>query len=261
VRLATIRLGAGPGSQQNGMPVSDATVAVRVDAGQAVELAEPDVGSLLARPDWRQYAAAADGERHAVAGLDYAPLVIRPGKVICVGLNYRQHITEMGRPIPQYPTLFAKYAEALIGAADPIMLPRESEQLDWEAELGVVVARAVRHASLADAADAIGGYTVANDVTARDWQYRSPQWLQGKTFEATTPLGPWLVTPDEADPGGDGLLLSCRVGTEVVQQAKTSDLVFGAADPHPAAGRRDPDRDSWRGRPRARAGSVPHGRR
>jgi acylpyruvate hydrolase len=228
------------------------TVAVRVDGVHAVELAEPDVGRLLARPDWRQYAAAAAGPRHNVAGLDYAPVVPHPGKIICVGLNYRQHITEMGRPLPEYPTLFAKYAEALIGAYDPIMLPPESAQVDWEAELGVIVGATVRHADRAQAAAAIAGYTVANDVTARDWQYRSPQWLQGKTFEATTPLGPWLVTPDEAvaampdeavaatpdeatggntaDPADRGLALTCRLDGEVVQEADTADLVFDAAE-------------------------------
>jgi acylpyruvate hydrolase len=131
----------------------------------------------------------------------------------------------MGRETPEYPTLFAKYAEALIGAYDDVVLPAASDAVDWEGELAVVLGATVRHADEAAAAAAIAGYSVLNDVTARDWQYRTLQWLQGKTFEATTPLGPELVTPEEA---GTDLALTCAVDGEVVQSANTSDMVFGA---------------------------------
>lgn len=230
MKLATIRLPASPDGEGRSRAPDEATVAVRIDGDHAVELDAPDVGALLARPGWRQFAATAAGPERAVAGLDYAPVITRPGKIICVGLNYRAHIAETGRAAPEYPALFAKYAEALIGARDPITLPRESAQVDWEAELGVIVGARARHADAAESASAIGGYTVANDVTARDWQNRTPQWLQGKTFEASTPLGPWLVTPDEADPNPPGLLLSCQLDGEIVQQAQTGDLIFGPAE-------------------------------
>ena len=149
----------------------------------------------------------------------------------------------MGRDTPPYPTLFAKYAEALVGAYDDIVLPAASEAMDWEAELAVVIGAPARHVDASAAELAIAGYTVLNDVTARDWQYRTLQWLQGKTFEATTPIGPELVTADEA---GSGLDLLCEVDGEVVQTANTGDLVFGATttiaymsnDPHPATRRR-----------------------
>jgi acylpyruvate hydrolase len=220
MRLATIRTAGG-------------TRAVRVGASGAVETGHPDVGALLAEPSWRSVAAAAAGPVHALSGLDYAPLVPRPGKVVCVGLNYAQHIREMGRDLPEFPTLFAKYPEALIGARDDIVLPAASEAVDWEAELAVVMGAPVRHADHAAAAAAIAGYSVLNDVTARDWQYRTPQWLQGKTFEATTPFGPELVTPDEegicVGSAGPGLDLSCRVDDELVQSANTRDLVFSPA--------------------------------
>jgi acylpyruvate hydrolase len=212
MRLATIRTAGG-------------TRAVRVDGDRAVETGHADVGELLAVPDWRAVAEAADGPAHDRAGLDYAPVVPRPGKVICVGVNYGNHIKEMGRETPEYPTLFAKFPEALIGAHDDVVLPAASQAVDWEAELAVVIGRTVRHADDAAAEAAIAGYTVLNDVTARDWQYRTLQWLQGKTFEATTPIGPELVTPDEA---GTALDLSCAVDGEVVQTANTSDMVFGA---------------------------------
>ena len=212
MRLATIRTAGG-------------TRAVRVDADRAVETGHADVGELLRAGDWRAAAGAADGPTHDLAGLDHAPVVPRPGKIICVGVNYGQHIAEMGRETPEHPTLFAKFAEALIGAHDDVVLPAASEAVDWEAELAVVIGSPVRHADERAAEAAIAGYAVLNDVTARDWQYRTLQWLQGKTFEATTPLGPELVTPEEA---GTGLELSCAVDGEVVQSANTDDMVFGA---------------------------------
>ena len=210
MRLATIR-------------VADSTRAVRVDDDLAVETGDPDVGALLRRPDWRAVAAAADGPRHAVDRLDYAPVVPWPEKVVCVGLNYRSHITEMGRDLPEHPTLFAKFARALVGAHDPVVLPRGSTEVDWEAELGVVIGSPVRHADRAQARAAIAGYTVVNDVTARDFQFRTVEWLQGKTFERSTPVGPWLVT--DAEPGK----LSCAVDGEQMQSADTADLHFDPA--------------------------------
>jgi len=162
-----------------------------------------------------------------VAEADFAPLVPRPGKIFCVGLNYRAHILETGRELPEYPTLFAKYPEALIGAFDPLTLPAESDQVDWEAELAVIVGRRVRRAGADAASEAIAGYSIINDVTMRDWQYRTPQWLQGKTFEATTPFGPHLVTPDEIAPDAK---ISCLVDGEVVQDSTIADLLFGPVD-------------------------------
>jgi acylpyruvate hydrolase len=211
VKLATIRTTTG-------------TAAVRVDDDGAVELGAADLGEFLARPDWRAAAESASGARHELAGLDYATLVPRPEKVFCVGLNYRTHILEMGRELPEYPTLFAKFARSLVGAYDPVELPAGSEQVDWEAELGVVIGAEVRHATPEQAAAAIAGYTVVNDVTARDFQFRTVEWLQGKTFERSTPVGPWLVT--DVEPGE----ISCTVDGEIVQQADTSDLVFSPAD-------------------------------
>jgi acylpyruvate hydrolase len=213
MRLATIR-------------TADGTRAVRVDPDRAVETGHRDVGVLLADPDWRSVAEAADGREHDPATLDHAPVVPRPGKIVCVGLNYATHIREMGRELPAHPTLFAKFPEALIGAHDDVVLPLASDAVDWEAELAVVVGTTIRHADEEAARQAIAGYAVLNDVTARDWQYRTLQWLQGKTFEATTPFGPELVTADEA---GADLDLSCTVDEDRVQEANTADLVFSPA--------------------------------
>ncbi|MEU6192199.1 fumarylacetoacetate hydrolase family protein [Streptomyces sp. NPDC047061] len=161
--------------------------------------------------------------------MEYAPLVPHPSKILCVGLNYKDHIAEMGRETPEYPTLFGKFADTLLGAEDDLVLPAESGAVDWEAELAVVVGRTVRHASTAEAVAAIAGFTVANDVSARDWQRRTGQWLQGKAFEATTPLGPVLVTGEEVDAAAD-LEISCMVDGVVKQRSRTSQLLFGPAD-------------------------------
>ncbi|HVS41338.1 MAG TPA: fumarylacetoacetate hydrolase family protein [Candidatus Dormibacteraeota bacterium] len=216
MRLATIRRG-------------DRTAAVRVEGDTAVELGVPDVRAVLERPAWSSWVPSVEGPRHPLAALDWAPLVPSPSKIVCVGLNYRSHILEMGRELPTDPTLFAKFADTLLGAHDDLVLPANSEEVDWEAELGVVVGAPVRHASTDQAAAAIAGYTVLNDVSMRDWQWRTTQWLSGKVFEASTPVGPCLVTPDEVGNAAD-LALRCEVDGRVMQSSRTSDLLFGPAE-------------------------------
>ena len=188
MRLATIRTATG-------------TRAVRIDGTQAVETGDADVRALLERPDWAAHAASAAGPAHPVDGLDYAPLVPAPEKILCVGQNYRDHIAEMGNEPPAYPTIFAKFAPALVGAFDDIVLPAVSDAVDYEAELAVVIGGPVRHATPEQAEAAIAGYTVLNDVSARDWQFRTSEFLQGKTFEHTTPLGPSPGHPGRAARG------------------------------------------------------------
>ena len=208
--------------------VDGATRVARIDLehSTAVLLAAADVGGLLADPDWRTIAAG-EGESVPLEGIDYAPLVPRPDKIVCVGLNYRSHIAEMGHDLPSYPTLFAKYSAALVGAHDDIILPAVSQKVDWECELAIIIGAAVRHADLDAAAAAIAGYSILNDVSARDWQNRTSQFLQGKTFERSTPLGPWLVTSDEPDgTPGRKQRISCEVDGEVMQDSTTDDLMF-----------------------------------
>ncbi|WP_404290094.1 fumarylacetoacetate hydrolase family protein [Glutamicibacter arilaitensis] len=150
-----------------------------------------------------------------------------PTKVICCGLNYADHILEMGRELPQYPTLFAKFADTLADPGSEI-ISTVSNNVDWEAELAVVIGTKITNATEEEAAAAIAGYTVANDVSMRDWQRRTLQWFQGKAFDGTTPLGPVLVTTDELDPES-GLEVICRVNGEEVQRGNTSTFVFSAA--------------------------------
>jgi acylpyruvate hydrolase len=160
-----------------------------------------------------------------LSDVELRPVVPRPGKVLCLGLNYREHVAEGTFDIPEYPVLFTKFAESLVGAGAPILLPPESTATDYEAELALVIGRTIRRASPDQALGAIAGYTAANDVTMRDYQYRSHQWLQGKAWANSTPLGPFLVTPDEV---GDPHRLDIRLelnGREL-QSANTSMMIF-----------------------------------
>lgn len=154
-------------------------------------------------------------------------MIPKPSKIVCVGLNYTSHIIEMGRDLPDYPTLFAKFADALIGARDDIVRPPETDQFDWEGELTVVVGAKARRARGEEAKAAIAGFTILNDITCRDWQFRTREWLQGKSWQSTTPVGPYLVTPDELDGGvRPSLGLRVLVNGETMQEHDTGDLLF-----------------------------------
>ena len=153
------------------------------------------------------------------------PVVPHPGKIVCVGLNYATHIKEMGRDLPEYPTLFAKFKEALTGPYDEVVVPDyAASELDWEAELAFVIGKRAYQVSEAQAADYIAGYSVINDYTMRDYQYRTLQWDQGKTFEKTSGFGPYLVTDYTL-----GTRIETRLEGEVMQSASTDDLVFTPA--------------------------------
>lgn len=151
--------------------------------------------------------------------------VLNPGKMICVGHNYREHILEMGREIPENPVVFAKFANTIVGPEDDIPYYPISEQLDYEAEFAFVIGKQARNVSEEDALDYVAGYTIANDVTYRDIQRRTLQWLQGKSVEGSAPMGPWLVTTDEiTDPSGLEIVLT--VNGEERQRSNTKNLVF-----------------------------------
>ncbi len=204
------------------------TRAGRLEGGDVVVLDWPDAGALIASgEDWVARAAAADGERLPLAGLRLAPPVLAPPAIVCVGRNYAAHAAEMRAEVGGFPTLFAKYASSLLGPRDDLVLPEVSAKVDWEVELAFVVGRRGRRLDPGAARGCIGAYTVANDVSMRDWQRRTTQFLQGKTFEASNPLGPFLATPDELPAAPeDGLRLTCSVDDEVVQDGTTKDLVF-----------------------------------
>jgi acylpyruvate hydrolase len=161
-----------------------------------------------------------------VAELRFRPVVPVPGKVICVGLNYLAHVEETRRDLPEYPVLFTKFATALTGAYDPIPCPPESSAIDYEGELVVVIGERARRVSEDEALSVVAGYAVANDVSMRDYQYKTHQWLQGKAWDACTPVGPELLTTDEV-PDASALMLRTTVNGEVVQETSTELLIFG----------------------------------
>jgi len=207
------------------------TTAAVLDGDRWRALPAQDLSSLFAAADadsgWDIGRIAAVAGAELPGAVPVSPLP-RPGKVVCCGLNYGDHIRETGREVPAHPTLFAKFADTLTGPRDELVLPAEA-QWDWEAELAVVVGATLRRADRDQAGAAIAGYTVANDLSARDWQYRTLQWLQGKAWDASTPVGPVVVTPDELDPVA-GVDVLCRINGEQVQRGNTSTLVFDAAD-------------------------------
>jgi acylpyruvate hydrolase len=216
LRLGTI--------QRNG---TTQAVALRSDGAVAID-GYADIGALLrAGPAGLASARRAQREGEAQT-LDPAQLkrpVLSPGAVVCVGLNYRNHILEMQRELPEQPTLFSKLPRALTDPFADVELPAGSEKVDYEAELAVVIGAGGRHIPRERAWDSVAGLTVLNDVTARDLQWRTTQWFAGKTFQASTPMGPWIVTPDElGDLAGREIVLT--VNGEERQRASLGELVF-----------------------------------
>jgi acylpyruvate hydrolase len=204
--------------------------AARVEGDDVILLPEPDLGVLLARADWRDYAAAASGTMTAREDVRLAPTVPSPHKILCAGLNYKSHIEETGRPAPTHPFFFPKFDNSLIGADDDIPLPAISDTVDWEAELTIVIGSPARRVDEREALRHVAGYTVMNDVSVREWQRHGPTWTAGKAFEGMTPVGPVLLTSDELPDGEPDLAITCSIDGTVVQKARTSDLLFGVAE-------------------------------
>lgn len=175
--------------------------------------------------------ALASGPREALASVALAPVVPRPGKIICLGLNYYDHAKEGGRDKPTYPWFFLRSPTSLMADRQPGVRPRVSTQFDYEAELALVIGkRSTRHVPREEALDLVFGYSCFNDMSLRDYQKKTPQWTIGKNFDATGGFGPQLVTADELPPGGEGLSIEMRLNGEVLQKANTSDMIFGVAE-------------------------------
>lgn len=181
----------------------------------------------------RDEASATDAGGSIIEEFDESQLVmpLKPGKFLCVGLNFTDHAQEVGAELPKYPTIFTKFSNALIGPHDHIQLPDAdaSTKVDWEAELAVVVGKSVRNVDRHLAQDAIFGYTVCNDISVRDWQGRTSEWFQGKNWDSSTPLGPVIVPADQKDVAS-GLRMTCSVDGEVRQNGNTANMVFLPAE-------------------------------
>jgi acylpyruvate hydrolase len=175
-------------------------------------------------------ALASAAPRMAYASLKLAAPVPRPGKIICLGLNYYDHAKEGGRDKPEYPWFFYRGASSLIAHGEAGIRPRVSERLDYEAELAVIIGKRVKHLSEADALSCVFGYSCFNDISVRDYQKKTPQWTIGKNFDSSGPFGPVLVTADELAPGATGLSIQSRLNGKVMQDANTTDMIWGVAE-------------------------------
>lgn len=172
---------------------------------------------------------AAGGRPIPLAEIGYLPPLDNAGKIICIGLNYRDHTAESKFEQPDYPTVFNRFNSSLIAHGDPMIRPKASDSLDYEGEMAVVLNGGGRYISKADALKYVAGYSVFNDGSVREYQFKSPQWTVGKNFDGTGGFGPVLVTPDELPAGGSGLALETRLNGKVVQSANTRDMVFDVA--------------------------------
>ena len=190
----------------------------------------PAVFAAGALPEVERAVAAAPAEALVAAGsVRLLPPIPRPPKILCIGLNYRSHAEETGLPIPEYPVVFPRYPGSLVAAGAPLVRPALSDSFDYEAELVAVIGRGGRAIARQRALEHVAGYTVCNEGSIRDYQFRSSQWLMGKNFDATGAIGPDIVTADELPPGAAGLRIQCRLNGETMQDSNTDDLIFDVA--------------------------------
>ncbi|MBL8384376.1 MAG: fumarylacetoacetate hydrolase family protein [Burkholderiales bacterium] len=215
--------------------VDSATATEFVDLGATGLALATDMAELLAAPGALAVvkAAASKAPPHAVrplAGIRFLPVVPRPPKILCLGLNYADHAKEGGHARPEYPSFFMRGATSQVGHNEPIIRPKASTKLDYEAELAVVIGARARHLTKANALGCVAGYACYNDGSVRDYQRKTNQWTIGKNFDATGGFGPWLVTADELPAGAAGLRIQSRLNGKVMQDANTKDFLFDVVE-------------------------------
>lgn len=195
------------------------------EPGEAFRARHPDLRSAIAAGALAELESGDPAASYAVDSVQFLPLIPHPDKTLCVGANYRPHIEEMGRDVPAYPVVFARFAGSQTGHKQPVLRPRISEKFDFEGELAIVIGKEARHVSRVDALDYIAGYCCFMDGSVRDWQKHTMQFTPGKNFDSSGSIGPWLVTSDEvADP--TVLTLTTRVNGEIMQEGRVADLVI-----------------------------------
>jgi 2-keto-4-pentenoate hydratase/2-oxohepta-3-ene-1,7-dioic acid hydratase in catechol pathway len=222
VRVVTYDSGRGPrAGVLHGETIVDAWDAL----GGPPDGNGPTVGALLRTGglDRLREVESKDGDV-SIGEATILPPVTDPSKIVCIGLNYRSHAEEAGQEAPDQPTFFAKFANALAPPTSVVQLPGYSEKVDYEAEVAFVVGRRCKDVPEEQALDQIAGYMLLNDLSARDFQFRTPQWMPGKVFDGSAPCGPALVTPDEAG-RHDQIEIELRLNGEVMQSATTADLI------------------------------------
>lgn len=235
MRLVTIRTDNGDHlGVKTERGILDVTAAAQAGKGDGLPLTVHELieGGTAARQAVESLVTASEADAAvwlSEASVVYGPCVSRPEKIICVGLNYRKHAEETNSPIPVYPILFNKFNNTLAGHGQDIELPITSKEVDYEAELAIVIGRPTKHVSEEDALDYVFGYCVVNDLSARDLQLRTNQWMLGKACDGFSPIGPELVTADEiADP--NNLAISAYVNGDQRQSSNTSDMIFNCKE-------------------------------
>ncbi len=228
MRWATIQTGGGPRvcAHWNGSYVELGSIDPGFPSSVREILALGKEASRRAE-ELLHSSAVARAVQHQAEKANFLAPVPDPPKIVCLGLNYRDHAAESGMPIPEEPVLFSKYATTLIGQGGEIVLPHESSEVDFEAELVFVIGKAGKNIAKANAFEHVGGYIVGHDVSARDWQLNKPgkQWMAGKTFDTFAPMGPDLVTADEVkDP--HALAISLQLNDRIMQKSNTSQMIF-----------------------------------
>jgi 2-keto-4-pentenoate hydratase/2-oxohepta-3-ene-1,7-dioic acid hydratase in catechol pathway len=234
MRLVSFSPRSGPSSETAELPRSGLVVDDEiVDVSDPAVGLPPDMAELLALGpdalDRVRQAPAGRAARHAVDSVRLHAPVPHPPVILAIGMNYRAHVAEMGREPPEYQYWFNKQRTCITGPGAPIVVPRVSNMVDYEGELAVVIGRRCRYLSVDRATDVIAGYTVMNDVSVRDWQWRSPTFTMGKSFDTHGPMGPWIVTPDEIDDPQD-LSIQTWVNDELRQDSSTSQMIFSVAE-------------------------------
>ncbi len=212
---------------------STSVFAVQGDSAANLTAVMPDVGhdlaALVADPALMEQARAVSASG-TIPVADITPQlpIDRPPTIICLGLNYTDHIKEGGYDIPEYPALFMRGRNSIMAAGQPLVRPTLSDKLDYEAELMVIIGKGGRHIPEEDALDHVFGYTVFNDGSVRDYQRKTHQWTPGKNFDNTGAIGPYVVTPDELPEGASGLKIESRVGSEILQSSNTGNMIWPA---------------------------------
>src|SRR4029078_3877487 len=219
MKLATVQTSRGP-------TYGIVTANGFIDLGTRLGNRYPDLKSLIAAR------AVSDAQKFAgekpdlsLADVTWLPVIPNPGKILCVGLNYQDHVVETGRDNTEQPALFIRVAESQVGHGQPLLRPKESTHLDFEAEIAVIIGKPGRRIPQSESWDHVAGYSCYNDGSVRDWQRHTVQWTAGKNFVQTGAFGPWMVTADEIPPN-TRLTLSCRLHGERMQHATTDQMIF-----------------------------------
>ena len=224
----------GPNGYESVGALSKGSHDTYIDLCATDPLIRNNLQEIIQSPEQLERAALALKNSKAIGGnlkeISFKVPIERPGKIVCMGLNYADHAKEGGNARPEYPSFFMRGPSSMTAHLSPMIRPKVSDKLDYEAELAFIVGKKARHLTLENALDCVAGYSIFNDGSIRDYQRKTTQWTIGKNFDQTGAFGPWLVTPDELPLGCDGLNIQSRLNGQVMQNANTKDFLWGVAE-------------------------------